>query len=181
VPSLIAKSPLSGQFPVRHGGISLSEAPLEVMTSLQPLPGQEKGLAKLLKGIGLGFPAPNTLSSRGDHLLVWTGRNQAFLIGAAPVGLTAVAAITDQSDGWARLRVEGVGAADVLMRLVPLDMRSFGAGRAARVPLNHMQAVVMCRIAGQFDLLVFRSMARTAWTEIEEAMQKVVARSTLAR
>ena len=174
--NLIAKSPLSGQGPVTYGSVTLSEAPIEAMQSLAPIKGQEKVLAKALKTLGLAMPTPNTCVAKGHHLIVWTGRDQVFLMGPAPVTL-AGAAITDQSDGWARLRLEGAGVADVLMRLVPMDLRRLAQGWAARAPLNHMQAVLVCAGTGQIDILVFRSMAQTAWHEVADTMQMLAARA----
>ncbi len=175
MPSLIAKSPLAGQAPVSHGGVTLSEEPPGRISSVTAFRGQEKALAKALKAAGLAMPAPNACGTSGDRVIVWTGRDQAFLLGDLPEGLPA--AVTDQSDGWARLRLEGPGAADVLARLVPVDLRGMKPGQALRAPLNHMQAVLFCTEAGRIDLLVFRSMARTAWDEIAEAMQAVAARA----
>jgi heterotetrameric sarcosine oxidase gamma subunit len=180
VPELIAKSPLSGTAPITLGGLRLSEVMLGPVTSIAPFPGQDKTVAKALKPLGLTFPAPNTFTSAADAKLVWTTRNQAFLIGIAPPTIPG-AALTDQSDGWAGLRIEGPTASDALMRLYPLDLRqqSFPVGTAARAPLNHMQSVLMRTAPYAFDLLVFRSMARTAWHEIEAAMRTLAARATL--
>ncbi|MDR0807873.1 MAG: sarcosine oxidase subunit gamma [Gemmobacter sp.] len=178
MPELIAKTPLSGLWPVTHGALSLSEVVYDSILSLAPFAGQEKVLTKALKPLGLAFPAPNTLAVSGVARIVWTGRDQAFLINA-PLA-TPSAAITDQSDGWAGLRLEGPMAAEALMRLVPIDLRSsaFPPGSAARAPLNHMNAVVM-RLESGFEVMVFRSMARSAWTEIAETMQRVAARQAL--
>jgi heterotetrameric sarcosine oxidase gamma subunit len=73
-------------------------------------------------------------------LRVWTGPDQAFLIGAPAPDLTGLAAVTDQSGGWAALQLQGPGAEAVLMRLFPLDLRAraFAPGHAARAPLGHM-------------------------------------------
>ena len=177
MPSLIAKSPLSGRFPVIHGRLTLSEVPIDRMTSVAALKGKKSELARALKSAGLGFPAPNSLAAKGDRAIVWSGRNQAFLLGPVPAGLDATAAMTDQSDGWARLRLEGAGADEALMRLVPLDLRKLAPGWAARAPLNHMQSILLCPAAGMLDVLVFRSMAVTAWSEIVEAMQTLAARA----
>ncbi len=174
--NLIPKTPLAGQVALSVGGVTLSEAPLASMQSLAAVRGQEKALAKALKAFGLASPAPNTCLQKDGSLIVWTGREQAFIVGAAPVILPG-AVMTDQSDGWARLRLEGPGTSDVLMRLVPLDLRSVVPGWAARAPLNHMQAILLCPAAGQIDVLVFRSMAQTAWHEIAAAMQMLAARA----
>jgi len=182
VPDLIAKSPLAGRAALTLAGVTLAEADLGQITSVAPFKGQDKALAKALKALGLSFPAPNQVSSKGDVRLVWTGRDQAFLIGAAPQGLEGLAALTDQSDGWAALSLDGPGAGDVLARLYPMDLRvaAFPVGRVARAPLNHMSSILMRSGPQSFEILVFRSMARTAWHEAEAAMRALAARAALA-
>ena len=180
MPELIAKSPLSGVWPVAHGGLRLSEHLLGPVTSIAILPGQDKAVARSLKPLGLAFPTPNTSVSAGEATLVWTARNQAFLIGIGAPEI-AGAALTDQSDGWAALRLEGPGAGDALMRLYPLDLRlqAFAQGTVARAPLNHMQSILIRHAPYAYDILVFRSMARTAWHEVEAAMKTLAARASL--
>ncbi len=170
MPELIAKTALSGQAPVTHAGTTLGEADLGQITSIACFPGQKTKVGKALGG----FPAPNT-HARG---LCWTGPEQAFLLGRPAPDLTGLAAVSDQTGGWAGLRLSGPLAAEALMRLVPLDLRRFGAGQAARAPLGHMQMVLMGQREG-FVILVFRSMARTAWHEIEAAMKMLAARGAL--
>jgi heterotetrameric sarcosine oxidase gamma subunit len=184
VPELIAKSPLAGRSPVTRGALSLSETPMQAITSIALFPGQAKAITKALKPLGLTFPAPNTVSQSGEARLVWTGRDQAFLIGApAPAIPTDVAAVTDQSDGWAGLSVEGPAAHEALMRWVPIDLRPqhFAVGTAIRAPLYHMQAIILRLSANRIDLMVFRSMARTAWHEIDLAMTTIEARSVRSK
>ena len=129
--------------------------------------------------LGLSFPAPNRFVEAAGAKIVWTGREQAFLIGASGEGLTGLAALTDQSDGWAVLTLQGQQAEAALMRLYPLDLRlaQFGVGQAARAPLNHMASILMRTGADAFTVMVFRSMARTAWHEIETALKALAART----
>ena len=180
VPELIAKLPL-GVAALTHGQTTLAEWPLPRMTSVAPFQGQDKAVAKVLKSMGLVFPAPNRTSGADDVTLIWTGRNQGFLLGADPVALAATCALTDQSDGWAAFTLSGPQAEVVLARLIPLDLRAtnFPVGNAVRAPLNHMNAVLWRTGPYAFTLLVFRSMARTAWHEIANAMQMVAARDAV--
>ena len=180
MPELIAKSALEGQGPLHLGGVTLAEAAVGPITSVAVLPGGAKAVAKGLKGLGLTFPAPNSFVEKKDVRIVWTGREQAFLIGVEPPALEG-AAVTDQSDGWAVLAISGVGAVDVLARLVPLDLRlpAFPVGCAVRSGLNHMNGVILRTGDYAFEIMVFRSMARTAWHELEAAMQAVAARQAL--
>jgi heterotetrameric sarcosine oxidase gamma subunit len=177
VASLIAKTPLAGRELVL-GGVTLSGVALGRVTSVAPFRGQTVAVGALL---GLGFPAPGRIVQGASHRMVWTGREQAFLFGAVPEGLADLAALTDQSDGWAGIALEGPGAADALMRLVPLDLRAaaFPPGQVARAPLNHMQAVLLRTGDQAFTLMVFRSMAESAWHELETVLRALAARAAL--
>jgi sarcosine oxidase subunit gamma len=124
------------------------------------------------------MPEPLRFAEKKDAKIVWTGRDQAFLMGGEAPAMEG-AAVTDQSDGWAVLSVSGAGVADVLARWVPIDLRLavFPVGRAVRTQLNHMNVVILRVGDHAFEVMVFRSMARTAWHEIETAMHMVSARS----
>ncbi len=169
MPNLIAKSALAGHAPVTLAGTTLDEAHVGPITSIAVFPG---ALDEVNARLG-SFPAPNEVKGN----LIWTGPEQAFLMGQAP-DLAGLAATTDQTGGWAALRLTGPKAADTLMRLYPLDLRAahFPPGTCARSPLGHMQSILI-READSFLILVFRSMARTAWHEIEAALQALNARA----
>jgi heterotetrameric sarcosine oxidase gamma subunit len=177
VPELIAKSALAGQS-LTLGGVTLAEVAVGPITSLAIFPGGAKAVAKALKGLGLAFPDPNRFIEKKGARIVWTGRDQAFLTGADCPALDA-AAVTDQSDGWAVIGVSGPGAVDVLARLVPVDLRlaACPVGTALRSQLNHLNAVILRTGDYAFEIMVFRSMARTTWHELETTTHMVAARS----
>ena len=158
----------------------MSEWLLPRLTSVSPFEGQDKALAKALKPMGLSFPGPNAVvQSKGQGSLIWTGRNQAFLTEVDPSPLAGLAALTDQSDGWCGITLAGAAAPDVLARLIPLDLRTarFPVGHAVRTALNHMNLILIRPDPQTFQMLVFRSMARTAWHELADAMQGLAARA----
>jgi heterotetrameric sarcosine oxidase gamma subunit len=176
VPELIAKSALEGRS-LTAGAVTLAEVDVGPITSIAVLPGGAKAVAKGLKPLGLAMPEPGSFIEKKGARIVWTGRDQAFLISADCPALEG-AAVTDQSDGWAVLGVSGTGAVDALARLVPMDLRlgAFPVGRAMRTQATHMNVVILRVGDYAFDIMVFRSMARTAWHEIEAAMQMLAAR-----
>ncbi len=179
MPELIAKSALDGR-QLALGGVTLAEVEVGPITSVALYPGGAKSVNKGLKPLGLSMPGPNEMQSKGAARIVWTGRDQAFLLGVdAPV--LEGAAVTDQSGGWTCISITGPASADVLARLLPLDLRlgAFAVGTVARAPLNHMSAVIIRTGDAAFDLLVFRSMARTAWHELSDAAQAVAARAAV--
>jgi len=177
VPELIAKSALEGRS-LTLGTVTLAEVEVGPITSVAVFPGGAKAVAKGLKSLGLAMPEPNSFAEKKGARIVWTGRDQAFLMGVAPPDLEG-AAVTDQSDGWAVLSVSGAAAVDVLARLVPVDLRlaAFPVGRAIRTQLNHMNLVILRVGDHAFEILVFRSMARTAWHELETTTHMVAART----
>ena len=172
MPNLIAKSALFARTPLTLSGTTLAEAQVGTITSVAVFPGK---LTKVKKTLGV-FPAPNSVAGN----LIWTGPEQVFVLGSVP-DLTGLAAVTDQSGGWAALRLSGPKAADVLMRLYPIDLRAahFPKDTCARAPLGHMQSILIAEEAG-FLILIFRSMAHTAWHEIETALQALTARTAAA-
>ena len=177
MPELIAKSALEGRS-LNLGGVSLAEVDVGPITSVAVLPGGAKAVARGLKALGLAMPEPNTFVEKKGLRIVWTGREQAFLVGVEAPVLDG-AAVTDQSDGWAVLSLSGPAAADVLARLVPMDLRIVACpvGTALRSQLNHMNAVILRTGDYAFEIMVFRSMARTAWHELETATHMVAARA----
>nr|WP_207623759.1 sarcosine oxidase subunit gamma family protein [Rhodobacter calidifons] len=174
---MIAKSALEGRS-LALGGVTLAEVDPGPITSIALYPGGTKTAAKGLRTLGLAMPGPNSFIEKKGARIVWTGREQAFLIGVAPPAIEG-AALTDQSDGWAVLALSGVAAVEVLARLVPVDLRlaACPVGTALRTQVNHMNAVILRTGDYGFEILVFRSMARTAWHEIENAMHMVQARA----
>jgi heterotetrameric sarcosine oxidase gamma subunit len=179
VPEYFAKTALDGRAPLDIGGTVLMELDVGQIASIQPYPSQEKAVAKVLKPLGFGFPAVNSFVSHDGAMLLWSGRDQAFLIGVDCPDFGKAAAVTDQSGGWVTLSLAGPAAVAALARYVPMDLRlaAFPVGAAARTPLYHMSMVLLREAEDGFRLMVFRSMAQTAWHEIEVALKTLAARA----
>ncbi|WP_299133754.1 sarcosine oxidase subunit gamma [uncultured Amaricoccus sp.] len=162
--------------PVEIGGVILAPLPSAPMVSIAPFRGREAEVAA-----ALGTPLETgTATDIGGGRLVWAGLGLWFLIGAPAPDLAGRAAVTDQGDGWAGLRVTGAAAGDVLARLVPveLDPATFAPWRVARTLLGHVMALVIARPEG-YDVMVMRSFAGTAVEEITHAARAVAARAAL--
>lgn len=169
---LIAKSPAEGLLPVEVGDSRLDEMHHEAITWVAPLDGHEAVLA-------FAFPAPDRMTGGGGRRALWSGSGQALVLGPPlhPEG----AAVADQSSAWAVLALSGPAARDVLARLTPLDLRDavFPEGASARTLLGHMTAGI-CRTGPEtYEIMVFRSMTRTAVHEIARAMKGIAGRAAL--
>jgi sarcosine oxidase subunit gamma len=168
--------------PVETAGVRLTAPDPGPLTLIAPFRGQEGAVAQALRGaFGLDLPGPGETRTSHAARAIWFGRGQVLLMGTTlPPGLLdGIAAVTDQSDGWAAFRLDGPGTDDVLARLTPLDLRphAFPPGRTARTLLGHMASSLTRWDRDSCDILVFRSMAGTAVHDLTTAMDRVAARS----
>lgn len=177
---LTAISPCDGLLPVKIGALTVTQEPFAAITSVSPFKSRQSDLSAALKAAhGLAFPAPGRSTGKAGARAIWFSQGQALLIGPAPdAGLDRFAALTDQSDAWAVVRLEGAGAADVLARLMPLDLRPevFKRGATARTELAHMMASLTKLGDKSFQIMVFRSMAQTLAHDLKTTMEAVAAR-----
>lgn len=177
---LKARSACFGVLPKQVGGMRLQEVEIDHITSIAPFRGQEAAVNEaLMVTHKVSFPKPNRSTGRIGERLIWSGRGQAFLVGPAlSADLDGLAAVTDQSDAWAVVRLEGARVAEVLARLVPVDLRaqSFRQGHTARTLLGHMSVSITRVGDGAFEIMAFRSMAKTLVHEITTAMESLAAR-----
>ncbi|MCY4179005.1 MAG: sarcosine oxidase subunit gamma [Litoreibacter sp.] len=174
---LTAKTPCAGLLPVAYGALTLRELAVAHITSVAPLKGQHEAVSSVVKSaVGAGLPDPGRALKGAKGEVVWSGKDQFFVLDAELPKLNA--ATTDQSDAWAVVALEGEGAAEVLARLCPLDFGRMAEGDAARSRIGHMSAVIIARSDG-YDLMVFRSMAKTLVHELSVAMKGVASRAAL--
>ena len=123
---LIAESPCAGLLPKSVGHFELTEYIPQPAFSISPFRGRQSAVSKALKSkLGVALSAPNKSVTLGELRVLWIGLDQWLVIGADVQDL-ADAAVTDQSDAWAMIRITGDGVEDVLARLVPIDLRRFG-------------------------------------------------------
>lgn len=174
---LEALSPCAGLLPLKIGKTRAEETVVAAITSLSPFAGQEAAVSKALKKqVGAALPDTGQTRGGGGVRIVWAGRHQFMVLGAVLDPIKG-AAMTDQTDAWACAALEGAGARDVLARLVPIDLRdaAFPEGAAARTLLGHMSCVLTRTGPDRYDVMVFRSMARTLVHDLKEAMETVAA------
>jgi sarcosine oxidase subunit gamma len=180
VAKLMAKNPAGGMAPIKIGTVELSEVDAGHLTSFSPYKGQDKAFSEALKAAhGAAMPGPNRATGKDGARVIWFGASHVLLVGPAPdVKLAKLAAMTDQSDAWTVMQLKGQGAADVLARLVPVDLRAqhFKRGHTARTDLMHMSASITCTGVDTLLIMVFRSMAQTLVHDLKTAMEGVAAR-----
>lgn len=174
---LDALSPCAGLLPLKIGKNVAEELVFDAITSVSPFGGQDADVSTALEAqIGHGLPQIGAAVGGAGTRTVWAGRHQFMVLGA-PLTPIAGAAMTDQTDAWACAALEGPGARDVLARLVPIDLRdaAFPEGATARTLVAHMTAVLLRTGPERYEMMVFRSMARTLVHDLKDAMETVAA------
>lgn len=171
---LLALSPVAGLgLPLRHGEAVLTAAEVGPAWSVAPF---RDGRAAVEAVVG-PLPAPGRVVGTAPRVM-WWGEGRWLVIGAVdwPEGLPA--AVVPQGDGIAAVRLDGAAAADVLARLVPVDVARMEAGEGVRTLLNHM-TITLIRDEAGWEIHAMRSMAGTLVHELAEAMRMVAARAGL--
>lgn len=165
---LISQTPCRDLLPRTIGGVTLTEAPAAAMWSVAPYRGQEKSVSTAL---GIGLPKPNRTTSGAEMRALWGGPGLVYVFASALPDLSALAAVTDQSDGWATVIIEGPDTEAVLARLVPIDVRlaTFKTGHTARTMVGHMTASLTRTSRDRIEVMVMRSMAATLVHDLSRA------------
>lgn len=130
-------------------------------------------LAALRDLIGVAPPTtPKVAKGKGN--LVWSGPGQWLLVTErageiAPIALklAGLAAVSDQSDARAVLRLSGPRIRDALAKGCPIDLhqRAFKTGDAAQTAISHI-GVQFWQVddAPTYDVTVARSMIGSFWS-----------------
>jgi methylglutamate dehydrogenase subunit D len=134
---------------------------------------------------GIAMPAGPTYQAVGDIAFAgtapgtWlamreTGGNAFAESLEADIG--DLASVSDQSSGYAILRLTGPKVRDALAKIVPIDLhpRAFPTGRVASTIVSHMGATLWrledtAEGAAAFEFAVFRSFAASVWHDLSEA------------
>ncbi|WP_019906515.1 sarcosine oxidase subunit gamma family protein [Methylobacterium sp. 77] len=171
---------------VRHGrpgsepGLTLTLREEFGLATLIAAKGRTDALRQVLEDLyGWSLPDFGAASLTDEQGLVWSGPDQwlaLFGTRRAMAGLAqavrGLAAVTDQSDARAIIRVSGRDARAFLAKGLAIDLhpRAFQPGQVAVTSLAHMGAQLWQRDATPtYDLAVARSSAGSVWSWLSHA------------
>lgn len=189
MPELIATTPLGG-YAKTFGATTLAEPQgLAIVSLACPRGGDEAFEAALSSVFGLDLPAPGASVTDGAARLVWMAPDQLFALFRrdTPDAATSIADrmtaaetggaayLTDQTDNWCALTIDGPEARAALERICPLDLHSaaFPEDAAARTVMEHMGALIIRTGADRFMLLSTSSSAPSFLHAIEVSLRNV--------
>lgn len=127
---------------------------------------------------GLDLPATPKRVEQGDLAVIWSGPGQWLAVTEDRRDLAreltetvgAFAAVSDQSDGLAVLRISGPRARDALIKGVGLDLhpRGFAPGDAAVTVIAHIGAQLwQLDDRPTYEIAIYRSFAGSLWRWLE--------------
>lgn len=172
----------AGRYGSIHGSAGVQFTPCEGLglATVIARSGRHQELALVLsEHLGLVPPEPRKVTSSTRGTLVWSGPGQWLLVTKDRAlirdisrDLEGIAAVSDQSDARAVLRLTGPRIRNALAKgcLIDLHPRRFGPGDTAQTAIAHI-GVQIWQIddAPIYDIAVFRSMAASFWTWLTEA------------
>ncbi len=186
--ALTARTPLDG-CEKSFGGVTLTEVSgLALVSAAVPQGGDDAFAAALAAGLGAARPAPgdSVIGDRYGARLLGMQPDQLFILFAAPdpdrpaetvaEALGPDAYVTDQSDSWAMLRIDGAGARAALERICMLDLddAAFPEGRVARTVMEHLAVIILRDGPDSFLLMSPRSSARSFLHAVDVSIANTV-------
>jgi sarcosine oxidase subunit gamma len=168
---------------------SAVDAPGDAMVELPPLRSMASialyndDLKPLLDALGCSLPLPGRQLRTGGVTYLWSGPASWLALAEdddpdfsanLAARLEGAAAVTDQSDGRAILRVQGRFAPDALAKLLPIDLHPnvFTEDATAMTLAGHINVQIWRCGTSAFELACFRSFAGALLAALQAACRE---------
>ena len=183
--ALTARSAFAATKAPGGSSVSLDVVDGLMIAHISALKGQSAAvLSKMREGYGLELPVTPALTEARSLSALWAGPGQWLVIAPSEGrgdleqelanGLAGLAAVTDQTDSRAIVRVSGPKAASVLATGLPIDLhpRAFGPNSVAITHAAHIGVIVWRGAAEQnFHVACSRSFAGSFWDWLAHAAE----------
>lgn len=185
--TLNAQSAFSKQ-PASYEGIHLSAFQPPAIVSMATPNGADDALATVLQtAYGIELPAVGraAISAKDSATFLRLAQDQMFVLFVAPAtgkptdairtAIGDAAYLTDQSDSWAALRIEGPQTRAALERICALDLHvdKFTPGTVARTAMEHLGVIMLCEAPDKVLMLSARSSADNFLHAVETSVRNV--------
>jgi sarcosine oxidase subunit gamma len=151
----------------KEPGVSLAERRLPGMIEVRTWT-DETTLA------GIALPHANRAAVTGEVAALWLGPRRFLLVGPGLHGRLELsgAALVDQSDARAVIRIAGPRCRDVLAKGTGIDLERFAVDDVALTLLGHVAVALHGAGAEAIDVFVPRSYALTLWEWLLDAAEE---------
>jgi methylglutamate dehydrogenase subunit D len=171
---------------VGRAGLTISDRDGVGLATVLARKGRDSDLAAIVRDrFGLELPnAPRRVVGGGiafagigpNSWLAVRERAEGHFSSALKEALGDLASVTDQSDGYALLRLGGPKVRETLAKLIAIDLHPnvFKPGCVARTNASHIGAILW-RLENDvtglpvFEVAVFRSLAKSFWHALSES------------
>lgn len=190
--TLQAQTPLRGYYK-QFGDTSVRESSGIAIYSIGLALDSEPALIKIKSSLGADWPetGSSTNSSDGAYRLLGLQSDQVFVLVSTPSanaeqvnklpnlgksGLDKCAYITDQSDSWATLQIDGASATLALERMCPIDLHTtvFGIGQVTRTSMEHLAVIILREADNRYLLMSPTSSANSFQHAVETSLRNVI-------
>jgi len=184
---LQAQSPLRG-YNRRFGNTSLQEISDTAIYSVSLSLVAEPALKSIRNSLGVDWPGTgnSTISPDGRFRLLGLQADQIFVLINEPAAqngqaaklphLDKAACITDQSDSWAGLYIDGESAVLALERICPIDLHPsvFRVGLVTRTSMEHLAVIILHEAENRYLLMSPTSSAASFLHALETSLHNVI-------
>jgi heterotetrameric sarcosine oxidase gamma subunit len=161
-------------------GVRLDLVERQALATIIVRPGADEALGQLIQErFALALPSAGRAVFGDSAGLVWSSPGQWLVVGSAgasladlPTRLAGLAAVTDQSDGRALVRISGPAARAALAKGFSIDLHPsvFSTGSAAVTSVAHISVQIwQADEAPTFVLAVPRGFAGSFWSWLTAA------------
>lgn len=179
--TLAPRTPLGHALPEQHniGPFALTEVVDTALGSLTARRGQTAELAARAATADIPLPGPARWAAGAPYAAFWLAQDSWMI--EAPFAthedirahlrtiFDDTAAITEQTDGWARFDTRGENLPALFERLCPVDLRGLAPGHATRTVIEHIGCYLIWREPGRISVIGPRSSAAALWHALETA------------
>jgi sarcosine oxidase, subunit gamma len=168
---------------VSVGRVTIAEVTDTALASLAARIGQGAAFQGAARRLGIPLPAPGRHQAASPFAGFWIGPDQWMveapfathedIVAALRPAFGASAAITEQTDVWARFDVTAPDLPVLFERLCAYDLRANGPGSATRTMIEHLGCYVIRRTGTQVSVIGPRSSAQSLLHAIETAARSV--------
>lgn len=155
----------------RPAAILLIQAWPDTLATVEAVAAQLVGSAEAPRPGFAAVSSAGLLAALGAGRFLLSADNEEVAVAGRTAFVSNDAAVTDVTHGRTVITLEGEAAAELLLRLAPIDFDAvaFPPGRAAQTAIHHIDVLICRRSEARCDIFALRSFAQSLAEWIADA------------